>query len=152
MKLLLSIFLLSISLFMHGQIFNVNFFVIDSIDSKNIKIYANLKEQRCFLYLNDKEKYLLGVDVLEEMRSLDYASYMKAFKDYDNHFEYPMLINSDRCSEKEQEVRYKEPPRKYIALLIRGSYYNHLTISCHGPAPYPFKDKKAFYLIFVPWW
>jgi len=152
MKLFLSILLLSSSLFMFGQTFNDNFFIIDSIDSKNIKLYANLKEQRYFLYLNDKEKYLLGVDLLDGMRYLDYTSYMKVFKDFDNHFEYPMLVKSYHSSERELEVRYNDPPRKYIALLIRGNYYNHLTISCHGPKPYPFKDKKAFYLIFVPWW
>ncbi len=135
----------------YGQDPMVNFFIVDTVKIDSNLVYRNYDSGFYFISNNHTHQYhLLSIDFLNKLEDVDYNSFHKVFGIQDFNYEFPVDAGTHK---KMQKVKFRKSPRFFIRLLIKGKFYNKVTVWIDDPiGPYPFKDENAFYLIFVPVW
>jgi hypothetical protein len=135
----------------NGQNGMCQFYFIDTIPSNMCQVFRNYNNDFYYVkYEKEPDTYhLLGIDFLMKLEMLDFGFFYKRFGLKDFSCEFP---KDSKNRKGFQKVEFKNSPRIFIRALINGAYYNKVTVWMDDPCNYPFKDNKAFYLIYLPVW
>lgn len=131
----------------------LDYCIVDTVKCDSTFRFFWDKKNRFFVLEHDKNRELLGVDFGCQLNIID----DRFFKKYnERNFDYFLPHYKDKSGNVKGmiEVEFPQQPKYFVRFLVRGYFFNFITYNIDDiyGEEYPFKDKNAFYVVYVPIW